>query len=244
ENYQIIFLDTPGIFEPSYRLQQHMVQNALKAASSADLLVLMADTNDSPDDFEREIFKKIRNMKKDVILVLNKIDKVKDKGILLPLIAEYHEQFGFQEIVPISALTGDGLSELLGVIIKYLPVGGMYYPEDEVSDLPERFFIAEIIREKVFLNTQQEVPYSTTVQTDEVKERENGKVYIRATIYVEKETQKRILIGDRGNMLKKIGQSARLEIESWMGVPVYLDLWVSVKPDWRDKESYLREFGY
>jgi len=243
ENYQIIFLDTPGIFEPSYRLQRHMVQSALRAASEADVLILMVEAYEPPDEFEKEVFGKIKNIERKAILVLNKIDRVQKDG-LLPLIAVYHEQFGFEEIVPISALTGDGVPELLDIIVRALPAGAMYYPEDQLSDLPERFFIAEIIREKVFLQTQQEIPYSTTVQTDEVKERKDGKIYIRATVYVERESQKGIVIGNKGRMLKKIGQLAREEIEKWMDAPVYLDLWVTVKPDWRAKERDLREFGY
>jgi len=243
ENYQIIFLDTPGILNPSYRLQQIMVKNALKAASEADLLLLMVESTSQPDDFDKEIFRKIDKISKKVIILLNKVDLIqKDK--LLPLIALYHDQFGFEEIIPISARNGDGLSGLLNTILRYLPEGGMYYPPDQLSDLPERFFIAEIIREKLFMQTQQEIPYSTAVQTEEVKERKDGKVYIRATIYVERQSQKGIIIGNNGKMLKRIGQLAREEIERWMDKPVYLDLWVSVKQDWKDRESYLREFGY
>lgn len=243
EDYQIIFLDTPGIFEPSYRLQKHMVERALRAASEADIILLMVEAHKSPEESEKSIFGRIENLDKKVFLILNKVDKVK-KDSLLPLIAMYHEQFGFEEIVPISALTGDGVSHLLDMIVRSLPAGGMYYPQDQISDLPERFFIAEIIREKVFLQTQQEIPYSTTVQTDEVKERKDGRIYIRATIYIERESQKGIVIGKKGKMLKQIGQLAREEIERWMGKPVYLDLWVKVKPDWTDKEGSLREFGY
>ncbi len=243
ENYQIIFLDTPGILEPSYRLQQHMVQNALKAASEADVLLLIVEAYAPPDEFEKEIFEKLKNIEKKAVLVLNKVDSVR-KDTLLPLIAVYHERFGFEEIVPISALKGDGVSELLDIIVRSLPVGDMYYPEDQISDLPQRFFIAEMIREKMFMQTQQEVPYSATVQTDEVKERKDGKIYIRATIYVERDSQKGIVIGKNGKMLKKIGQLARAEIEKWLESPIYLDLWVRTKPDWRDKERDIREFGY
>lgn len=243
EGYQIIFLDTPGIFEPSYKLQHYMVQNAMKAASDADVLLLMAEVYAPADEFERAVFGKINDKKKKTILALNKADKVK-RDALLPLIAAYHEQFGFEKIAPISALTGDGVPELLDIIINSLPVGEMYYPEDQLSDLPERFFIAEIIREKLFMQTQQEIPYSATVQTDEVKERKKGRTYIRATIYVERESQKGIVIGSKGGMLKKIGQDARRDIEKWMDSLVYLDLWVKVKSDWRDKEKDLREFGY
>ncbi len=243
ENHQIIFLDTPGIFEPSYKLQQHMVQNALRAASEADVLLMMSEAYTRPGEFEEEIFGKVKNVQKKTIMVLNKVDKVQ-KDSLLPLIAAYDEQFGFDEIMPISALTGDGVPELIDIIINLLPVGDMYYPEDQLSDLPERFFIAEIIREKLFMLTQQEIPYSTTVQTEEVKERKNGKLYVRATVYVERDSQKGIVIGKNGKLLKKVGQIARAEIEKWMDSPVYLDIWVKVKSDWRDKERDLREFGY
>ena len=243
EDYQIIFLDTPGIFEPSYLLQQRMVQSALRAASDADILLLMAEANTPPDEFEKEIFGRIKDVKKKTILALNKVDRIQ-KDSLLPLIAAYHEQFQFEEIVPISALAGDGMSELLEIIVNSLPIGGMYYPEDQLSDLPERFFIAEMIREKLFMQTQQEIPYSATVQTDEVKERRDSKLYVRATIYVERESQKGIVIGKNGKMLKKIGQIAREEIEKWMEAKVYLDLWVKVKSDWRDTDRDLREFGY
>lgn len=244
ENYQIVFFDTPGIFQPSYKLQQYMVRNAIKSASEADLIVLMVSALSKPDSSERDVIKKIKEIKKKTLLVLNKIDKLQDKGLLLPLIAEYNSEYGFDEIIPISALKGDGVQELLNLIVQYLPYGEIYYPEDEISDLPERFFVAEIIREKLFMLTQKEVPYSTTVQTEEMKVREDGTTYIRATIYVERDSQKGIIIGNKGNMLKKIGQEARKNIERWLGTPVYLDLWVSVKDDWRDKDSDLREFGY
>jgi len=243
KDYQIIFLDTPGIFEPSYKLQQNMVRSALRAASEADVLLLMAEAYAQPDEFEKEIFRKIKNLGKKSVLALNKVDRVR-KDTILPLIATYHEQFGIEEIIPISALRSAGVPELLEIIVNALPAGEMYYPEDQISDLPERFFIAEIIREKVFLETQQEIPYSATVQTDEVKERKGGRLYIRATIYVERESQKGIVIGDKGRRLKKIGQSARIEIEKWMDAQVYLDLWIKVKRDWRDKDRELREFGY
>lgn len=243
KNYQIIFLDTPGILEPSYRLQQHMVENAMRASSDADVLLLMVEAYKPPEELEKEVFGKIRALRKKTILVLNKVDRIR-KDTLLLIISTYHDQLGFEEIIPISALNGDGVSQLLDVVVRSLPTGVMYYPEDQISDLPERFFIAEIVREKLLLQTQQEVPYSTTVQTDEVKEREGGRLYIRATIYVERESQKGIVIGKKGKMLKKVGLLARQEIERWMEAPVYLDLWVKVKPDWRKKEGDLREFGY
>ncbi len=243
KKYQVVFLDTPGILEPSYKLQEHMVNNAMKAASDADLVILMVGSLNPPDEFEKAIVHKIKDMKKKVILVMNKIDKLPMKDDLLPLIASYSEEFGFDDIVPISALKGNGVSRLLELVAEYLPEGQLLYPEDDISDLPERFFIAEMIREKIVLLTQQEMPYSTTVVTEEVKERKDGKIYIRASIYVERDSQKGILIGNKGVMLKKIGQSARIAIERWMDASVYLDLWVGVRKDWRDKDSYLSEFG-
>ena len=243
DTYQIIFVDTPGILEPSYKLQQHMVRSALKSASDADLVLLMVDASYRPDDSVKDVIKKIKSAKKETFLVLNKIDNVKDKGQLLPLIEEY-KKLGFDEIIPISALKGNGIQDLLNLIIQSLPLGGTFYPEDEISDLPERFFIAEIIREKILMLTQDEIPYSTTVQTDEVKKRDDGKTYIRATIYLERESQKGIIIGNKGSMLKRIGQRARTDIEEWMEASVYLDLWVAVRDDWRDKETHLRDFGY
>jgi GTP-binding protein Era len=242
KNYQIIFVDTPGLLDPSYKLQQHMVRNAMKSASEADMVLLMVDASYSPENSE-EIIRKIKSTKKKIFLILNKIDKVRDKGQLLPLIEEY-KKFEFNEIIPISALKGNGIQDLLNLIVQSLPIGGTFYPEDEISDLPERFFIAEMIREKVFMLTQQEIPYSTTVQTDEVKTREDSKIYIRATIYVERESQRGIIIGNKGSMLKMIGQKARIDIENWMDASVYLDLWVAVRDDWRDKEAHLRDFGY
>jgi GTP-binding protein Era len=242
KNYQIIFVDTPGLLDPSYKLQQHMVRNAMKSASEADMVLFMVDASYSPKNSE-EIIRKIKSTKKKIFLILNKIDKVRDKGQLLPLIEEY-KKFELDEIIPISALKGNGIQGLLDLIIQSLPIGEILYPEDEISDLPERFFIAEIIREKVFMLTQQEIPYSTTVQTDEVKAREDSKIYIRATIYVERESQRGIIIGNKGSMLKMIGQKARIDIENWMDASVYLDLWVAVRDDWRDKEAHLRDFGY
>lgn len=244
EKYQIIFIDTPGIINPSYKLQSYMLKSALNSASEADLILVMIDVWEEPEKFKTEIFNRIKDLKKDKILVINKIDKIKDKSILLPKMDLFSKEFGFHEIVPISALVRDGLDILLDTILKYLPIGGAYYPEDQISDLPERFFVAEIIREKIFMYTQQEVPYSTSVQVNEFKQRENGKIYISATIYVERDNQKAIMIGKNGSMLKKIGQDSRKEIEAWLNTQVYLDLWVSVRENWRNKDSFIKEFGY
>jgi len=223
KSYQIIFLDTPGMLEPSYKLQEHMVNNAMKAASDADLVILMVGSLNPPDEFEKALVQKIKDMKKKIILVMNKIDKLPMKDDLLPLIASYSQQFGFDDIVPISALKGNGVPRLLELVAEHLPEGQSLYPEDDISDLPERFFIAEMVREKIVLLTQQEMPYSTTVVAEEVKERKDGKIYIRASIYVERDSQKGILIGNKGAMLKKLGRA-----QEWRSKGGWVLLFISI----------------
>lgn len=244
EDYQIIFLDTPGILNPKYRLQEKMVKAAFSAIESADLILFMIDMgNISSDETESKILGQIQQADKKVILVMNKIDLI-PHPTLLPLMESYRQEFDFEEIMPISATLGGGIADLMDVIVKNLPEGPAYYPEDEISDMPERFFVAETIREKVFLRTQQEIPYASSVLVEEFKEREEGKAYIRAVIYVERDSQKGILIGKGGRTLKTIGQLAREDIEKFLQRSVYLDLWVSVKKDWRKKERDLEELGY
>ena len=244
EDYQIIFLDTPGILKPKYRLQEHLVKAAFAAADDADIILYMIDVkNLPPEEAESKILEQIKKSGGTLILVMNKIDLI-PKAILLPLTSSYSHKFDFEEIIPISAIQGDGISDLLDVIVKYLPYGPAYYPEDQMSNLPERFFVAEMIREKVFLKTRQEIPYASCVLVQEFKEREKGKMYIRAVIYVERNSQKGIIIGKRGKSLKEIGQLAREEIENFLQAPVFLDLWVSVKEGWRRNERDLKELGY
>lgn len=244
EDYQIIFLDTPGILNPKYPLQEKMVKAAFSAIESADLILLVIDvSNISAEETEAKILGRIQPADKKIILVMNKIDLI-PKPTLLPLIESYGQEFDFEEVVPISATLGDGIADLMAIIVKNLPEGPAYYTEDEISDMPERFFVAEAIREKVFLITQQEIPYSSSVLVEEFKEREEGKTYIRAVIYVERNSQKGILIGKGGRTLKKLGRLAREDIEKFLQRPVYLDLWVSVKEGWRKKERDLEELGY
>jgi len=244
DKYQIIFLDTPGILEPKYRLQEHLVKAALDAVDDADIILYMIDVkNLPPEEAEAKIFEHIKKSAGIPILIMNKIDLL-PKRELLPLISSYSQKFGFKEIVPISALQENGIPDLLDLIVKYLPYGPAYYPEDQMSDLPERFFVAETIREKVFLKTRQEIPYASCVLVEEFKEREKGKIYIRAVIYVERNSQKGIIIGKGGRALKEIGQLARGEIENFLQSPVFLDLWVSVREKWRQNERDLKELGY
>jgi GTP-binding protein Era len=243
DRYQIIFLDTPGVFEPKYRLHDQMVKAAYSAIKDADVVLYIIDASQPTHPVEEKILDEIKKTGQKAILVINKIDLV-SKPALLPRMAAYSEKFPFVEIVPISATSGDGVAQLRGLIIQYLPEGPPYFPADQLSDLPQRFFVAETIREQIFLNTQQEIPYASSVVVEEFKERPNGKIYIRAMIYVERQSQKGILVGGRGRTIKLIGQRARSEIERFLDAPVFLDLYVSVKEDWRSDERKLKDMGY
>lgn len=243
ENYQIIFFDTPGLLTPRYKLQNRMVKAAHRAIEESDVLLFIIEPEKKIPDSIQSILSEIAKSNKKIILVINKIDTItKDK--LLLIIDDYSTKFKFTDILPISALKREGLEDLKNVMIKNLPHGLPFYPEDMITDFPERFFVSEIIREKVFQKYSDEIPYSTTVTIEEFKEREKGKDFIRANIIVEKNSQKGILIGKKGVTLKKVGLSAREEIELFLGRQVYLELFVKVREKWRQNESFLREFGY
>ena len=242
DNYQAIFLDTPGILNPEYALHRYMVQAAYGAMADADVILYMIDGTHPSPEIEASIFEKLQEGKQPVILLINKIDRI-PKADLLPLIDAYQHKRSFAEIVPISATREDGIPELLNALPNYLPDGTLYYPPDIVSELPLRFFVAETIREKVFLRTRQEVPYASTVVIEEFAERPK-KTYIRAVIYVERETQKGILIGKQGQAIKDIGRMARQDIEIFLEESVFLELRVLVEPKWRTNTNRLRELGY
>jgi GTPase len=247
EGAQIIFLDTPGIIKPRYLLQDVMMQFASAAIQDADVLFFMIDataTGAKDEDLaDDEAFKRLEGLKKPVYLVINKVDLV-DKGSLLPLIDFYSRKFSFQEIFPISALKQDGTGDLVAAAAALLPEHPPYYPLDIVSEQNQRFFVSEIIREKIFLRTQEEIPYSTTVDVVDFKEREAGKWFVSADIYVERDSQKGILIGKKGAMLKEIGLLARREIEQFLEHPVYLELHVKVRENWRGDKTWLTRLGY
>lgn len=243
KNFQTILMDTPGIFRPGkgLRLQQSMVRKAISALNDADVVVLMAEPDISS---EKDLpIREIKKTSKPVVLTINKIDTV-SKKVLLPAIDAARKMYDFREIVPISALRGDGLDELLDSIMKLLPFGSPFYPPDVLTDKPERFFVGEIIRESIFVSYGQEIPYTTTVTVEDFSERDKGKDFIRAVVYTERASQKAILIGKKGEALKRIGEKARKEIEGFLGRPVYLELWVKTRKDWRKKAGDLREFGY
>jgi len=245
EEGQIIFLDTPGVHKPKSKLgdvMNRMVESALK---EVDLILFLVDASEKRGPGDEYIIEKLKNVRTPVYLVINKIDKVAPDD-LLPFIAEYQQLYNFAEIVPVSALQGNNVNRLMEQILQELPEGPMYYPADMVTDHPERFVVAELIREKVLQLTREEVPHSIAVVIDQMKERENNAqiVDIYATIYTERDSQKGILIGHKGSLLKEIGKRAREDIERLLGTRVYLNLWIKVKKDWRNQENYIRNFGF
>ncbi|HPG41300.1 MAG TPA: GTPase Era [bacterium] len=243
DNYQVIFLDTPGLIEPKYRLQEVMINAAVNATKDADLILFLVTAAAKAQEKDLAILEIIKKTNKPVILVINKIDIV-SKSIALPCIDEYRQKHQFEAIIPISALKKENLDELEQAIIRVLPYGQPFYPPDLVTEHPERFFVSEIIREKIFQNYGEELPYSTAVVIDEFKEQEGRKDVIKARIVVERASQKGIIIGKGGAALKNVGQQARIEIEEFLGRPVFLELWVAVRDKWRKKDMFLKEFGY
>ncbi len=242
-DFQIIFLDTPGLLTPRYKLQEIMVKTIHSAIGEADVLLFLVEPDYPIPQSTISFLSEILKSRKPLILAINKIDTIlKEK--LLPIIDSYARHFHLTTIVPISALKADGLDDLLQELIDKLPPGLPFYPEEMITDHPERFFVAEIIREKIFQLYGEEIPYSTAVAIEEFSEREQGKDYIRAVIYVEKPSQKGIIIGRQGAALKKVGQVARAEIELFLQRPVFLEIFVKVKEKWRQKEMVLRELGY
>jgi GTP-binding protein Era len=240
---QVVFTDTPGILQPRYSLQEIMLKYIKSAITDADVLVYMVDVSDRRQT-PPEIKKQLELVQgKAVILALNKIDLL-EKRQLLPLIAQYSELYDFKAVIPVSAEKNDGLERLADELVQNLPRGHPYYPTDYISDQQERFFVAEIIREKIFQLYGEEIPYSCHVEIEEFKEREGGKDYIRAAILVEKPTQKGIIIGKQGQALKRVGLFAREEIEIFLDRPVFLELFVKVTEDWRRREDQLRRLGY
>ena len=240
---QILFLDTPGIHKPQHKLGEYMVKSAKGALKEVDLILFVSDVTESIGPGEHYILEMLKEEATPVVLVLNKIDLL-PKEQLLPVITKYSAFREFAAVVPLSALTGDNTERLLSVIKEALPEGPQYYPEDEVTDQPERVVAAELIREKIFRLTRDEIPHSSVVEVEEMKTRPNGDVFLRATIYVERDSQKGIVIGAGGAMLKEIGRQARIEMENIFGSRFFVDLWVKVKKDWRNKDGSLRMFGY
>jgi GTP-binding protein Era len=239
---QIIFIDTPGIHKPRHKLGEAMVKTAIGALKEVDVILFMVEPR-NPGSGDSFIIELLKDIKIPVFLLINKIDTIK-KPELLPLIENLRGLYPFKEIIPISALTQDGIELLMSRICDYLPHGPKYYPDETVTDQIEKFMISEIIREKITEMTEEEVPHSVAVEVIEWKERENGLISIRSNIYVERESQKGIIIGKKGRMLKSIGTAARIDIEKLLNTKIFLELWVKVIKDWRDDTRTLKELGY
>lgn len=240
---QIVFMDTPGIHKPKHKLGEYMVQVARNSLSGVDVILYVFDVTQEFGAGEEFILQLLHEVSTPVFLILNKIDLL-PKVNLLPLIQDLSLRFSFSEIIPVSAVTGENLDHLVRVLKSYLPEGPQYYPEGMVTDQPERFVMAEIIREKVLQLTREEIPHAVAVQIQELIQRSEDTVYVGAVIYVERDSQKGIVIGKGGQMLKEIGQRSRLEIEHLLGSKIFLDLRVKVKPGWRRREGDLRALGY
>jgi GTPase len=243
EEMQIVFLDTPGIHKPFSKLGDFMVKAAESALEEVEAVLFLTDVTEELGGGDRYIIERLKNVDTPVFLVLNKIDKVHPEA-LLPIIEKYRKLHDFSEIVPVSALKGNNVNALLEQVAKYLPEGPMYYPADQVTDHPEQFVCAELIREKILLKTREEIPHSIAVEIESMGAGENGVVNIGAIIYVERDSQKGIIIGKSGALLKEIGQLARFDIERLLGSRIFLELWVKVKKDWRNRESVLRSLGF
>ena len=242
DDAQIIFLDTPGIHKPKFKLGEYMLKAAEGTLKEVDVILFVIDANEKFGGGEKYILERLKSTDRPVVLVVNKLDLIEREKVL-PIIAEYSARRNFAAVVPISAADGTNVEALLDEIKKFLPEGPKYYPDDMVTDQPERLIIAELVREQLLHLTEDEVPHSIAVDVEEMTQRPNGDHYIRVHIYVERESQKGILIGKRGAMLKRVGELARPEIEMMLGTKVFLDLWVKVKKDWRNSAGAIQNFG-
>ncbi|SFL26163.1 GTPase Era [Halanaerobium salsuginis] len=242
ENGQVIFIDTPGIHQPRNELDNYMLEAAYNSLEGIDLIIFILDGSTYWGKNDQLIYDQIKNNSNKIIFVMNKIDKLSAQDLVKKQ-QQYSQKVG-QEVIPISALNKKNIDTLLMEVFDFLPEGPQYYPADMITDQIERFVFAEMIREKIFYLTRDEVPYGVAVIVEEVKERQNDDYYIRANIYVEKKSHKGIIIGKNGKMLKKIGQQARKEIENLLQTKVYLDLWVKILKDWREKDNLLKRMGY
>ena len=240
---QIVLIDTPGVHKPDSSLGRKMMVEVREALEGCDLVLVIVDVSHKLDPRDRFALDLVKQAKAKAFLILNKIDRISEKSKLLPLIEEYRRLYDFAEVFPISALKRKGLDELLKAVLATLPAGPTYFPEDEITDQPARFMAAEIIREQVLLNTSEEIPYATTVIVDSFEE---GKrlTRIAATIYCERQGQKGILVGKGGQMLKKIGTSARIQMERMLGTKVFLELYVKAEPGWRDSRRFVEELDW
>lgn len=240
--YQIVFSDTPGVLKPNYKLQESMLNFAEGALTDADVLIYVTDVVETPDK-NADYLAKVAKQKMPVLLVINKIDLLKGNGDLDAIIARWKDKLPNAEVFPVSAKENFNTANLMARIVELLPFNPPYFGKDALTDKPARFFVTEIIREKILTNYDKEIPYSVEVIVEKFEEKDNS-IHIMATIFVERDSQKGILIGKGGAMLKRVGTEARKDIETFFGKRVYLELFVKVEPNWRNRENKLRAFGY
>lgn len=240
---QFILMDTPGFHKPRTRLGDYMVNVVRESVADVDAIVMMVEPTEQIGRQEEELIKRLKGSRVPVILAINKIDTI-DKTKLLPVILNYSNVYPFEAVVPVSALTGEGLDELMDELEKHAEEGPQLFPDDMITDQPERQICAELVREKLLNCLDKEVPHGTAVEITRFHEREDGVIEIDATIYCEKDSHKGIIIGKHGAMLKKVGEQARVDMEEFLGTKVFLQTWVKVKENWRDSANLLRNFGF
>ncbi len=244
DDFQAVFIDTPGIHKPKTKLGEYMVKSVETALQEVDIILYLVEPFDKVSEGDKAIIERLANVSTDVFLVINKIDTI-EKTKLLGIIEKFKALYSFKEIIPISALNAINTESLLKTIKESLPEGPKYFPDDMVTDQPEKIIVSEIIREKILTLMQDEIPHGTAVEIMSMKKREDKDLIdVEATIYCEKESHKGMIIGKKGVMLKEIGTRARGDIQRLLGTPIYLQLWVKVKKDWRDSEFLLKNFGY
>lgn len=243
QDAQIVFLDTPGIHKPKHKLGDYMMKVAKNTLSEIDAVMFMVNVNEEIGRGDEYIMEMLKTVKTPVFLVLNKIDLVHPDA-LMPRIEQYQRYMDFAEIIPISALEGHNVDHFINVLKSYLPEGPQYYPDGQISDHPEQFVVSELIREKILQTTSEEIPHAIGVNVERMTQESEDRVHIEGVIYVERDSQKGIVIGKGGKKLKEVGKRARLDIEHLLGSKVYLDLWVKVQKDWRNKSSFIKQMGY
>jgi GTP-binding protein Era len=240
---QVVFVDTPGLHQPRHRMNRGMVQSIRQTIAEVDLVVLVIDADRGLGSGDRRAAELVRSGAANYIAVLNKVDRFRSKSRLLPMIEQMVNEWEFAEVIPVSALTGDGCDHLLDVILSKLPAGPPLFPDDYLTDQPERVIAAEWIREKLLRETRQELPHATAVIIEHWTERDDGLLELDASVLVERESQKKIVIGRQGQVLKRVGTAARIELESFLDRRIHLKLWVRVREHWRDDRAVLRRLG-